>query len=113
MNARQQIKATRTRRVVVAALVAFAGGARGGAVSADALANDTAPAAVESEATPVDLRTARSDTPTCSIYDIPSLETAVVARASLVNGSPYVIVCENGSRREALNQAFVFEDPSR
>ena len=43
----------------------------------------------------------------CSVFDVPSLETPVVPRSELVDGGLYVMVCEDGTRREVVNTVFV------
>jgi hypothetical protein len=43
----------------------------------------------------------------CSVFDVPSLETPVVPRSDLVDGGIYVLVCEDGTRHEVVNTVFV------
>jgi hypothetical protein len=42
-----------------------------------------------------------------SIYDVPSLDSPVIARSTLSDGAPYVIVCDTPTGLETLNAVFI------
>jgi hypothetical protein len=75
---------TRRRRAAMAAVAVVVGMASLGTVTATALEHDTR----QANPRPHSLAT-------CSIFDVPTLESAVVARARPVDGVPYVLVCQD------------------
>lgn len=104
---------SRTRRPLLAGLAALVVGAALGA--AGALAVTDGPSEVE--AATVSATTERSvdtDGPVaCSTYDVPSPESGAIARSTLVDGTPYVIVCDDAAGREVSSQMFVYRDGRR
>jgi hypothetical protein len=45
---------------------------------------------------------------TCSIYDVPAFEYPVSPRSTLMDGLPYVVVCEDSTGNPALSELFVY-----
>lgn len=43
----------------------------------------------------------------CSVYGIPSLDSPAIARSTMSEGLPYVIVCDDADGVEVLNAVFV------
>lgn len=97
------------RRVSVG-LGLFAAGAVLGGFGTQQLDNDAEPVKAAAEPS-ASYQAMSSDGPiSCAIYDVPSIEhPALPARSTLSEGAPYVIVCEDSSGSEVLNELFVHE----
>lgn len=102
-------------RGAMAVLGLLVGGGVVGAVTATIVVDDPA---TGTEGTATGSTTASSDASlapdgplTCATYDIPTLGSAVTPRPTLLDGLPYVIVCEDSADREVLSEAFIYRTP--
>lgn len=43
----------------------------------------------------------------CSVYNVPSLDSPAIARSTMSEGAPYVIVCDDAAGMEVLNAVFI------
>ena len=79
-----------------------------GAVGSQALDDDHA--TVEPPAAAPALtgeRTGAARMQSCSIYDVPTLDSTIVPRSTLADGSVYVMVCMDSAGREVVNEVFI------
>ena len=88
----------------------FAAGAVLGGFGTQLLDNDAEPAEAAAEPS-ASYQAVGGDGPiSCAIYDVPSIEyPALPARSTLTEGAPYVIVCQDSSGGEVLNELFVHQ----
>jgi hypothetical protein len=96
-------RAVSTTRKVFLVLGVLAVGALAGGFALPAVTSDAAP--VRPQRTSVDH--VGAGTPTCAIYDPPTLESEAIPRSTLTPGSPYVLVCQDLTGREILNEPFL------
>jgi hypothetical protein len=95
-----------TKRRAITSLALLAGGAALGAVGTFALTNDAG--AVEAAADPVVDEAVGDNMPlSCTIYSVPALDTSALALLILTDGSPYVIVCQDSTGHQVINELFI------
>lgn len=83
-----------------------AGGALG-ALGGQLFEADSEPADAAVEATSLGGQVGSGETLACSIYDAPSLEYPAFPRSSLSDGGVYVMLCEDSSGNEVVNELFI------
>lgn len=95
-----------TKHQAITSLALLAGGAALGAVGTFALTND--PGAVEAAADPAFDEPVSDNTPlSCTIYSVPTLDTSALPLSILTDGSPYVVVCQDSTGHEVINELFI------
>jgi hypothetical protein len=100
-----------TRRVAMG-LGVLAVGVGLGALGANKLTDDTETVDVAAEGASSDGWVPANGPLACAIYDVPSpVYPALPPRSTLSDGAPYVLVCEDSTGSEVVNELFIHQMP--